>query len=400
MQTEKTIFISYRRTSYYTALTVFHALKARGYDVFFDFESIDSGSFEQTILNQIRARAHFLLILQADTLSRCNEPSDWVRREIEMAIAERRNVIPMTFDDFDWKQAEPYLVGQLAVLREYNGLEVPRGYFDEAIEKLEKRYLSKTLELVIHPTPPSERADVQRAIETASAAPLPTSQQLNAQQLFQQAFAKASAENHDGAIRDYDEVIRLDPNFGMAYNNRGWSRFRKGDLRAALADYDIAARLEPTNPLIFINRGWARQQQGDFVGAINDYNVCLTYAPMNAAAYTNRGLAQQSLGNAQAALADFEAAARIDPSSPYPYYNHGNILMGWGQYDLALMDFERAIMVAPLYAYPYAGRGVCWYFKGNAWQAMADLQYSLALDPTNAFAQEWLNRIRSGGMMR
>ncbi|MBL8133556.1 MAG: tetratricopeptide repeat protein [Anaerolineae bacterium] len=398
MQIEKTIFISYRRTSYYTALNVFHALKGRGYDVFFDFESIDSGSFEQVILNQIRARAHFVLILHADTLSRCTEPDDWVRREIETAIAERRNVIPVTFDDFNWEQAKPYMVGQLALLKDYNALEVPRGYFDEAIDKLERRYLNKTLDLVIHPTPAAERADVQRQIEAAVAAPQPTMQQMNAQQLFQQAFGKASVENHDGAIRDYDEVIRLDSNFAMAYNNRGWSRFRKGDLIGAIQDYDSAIRLESNNPLMYINRGWARQQRGDFAGAISDYNACLMLAPMNGSAYLNRGLAQQTLGNPYAALADFEAAMRLEPNAPYPYYNHGNVLMGWGQYDAALMDYERAILVAPTYAYAYGGRGVCWYFKGNTWQAVRDLQYALMLDPGYTFAQEWLSRITGGGI--
>ena len=44
---EKTVFISYRRTNIYNALAVYQDLTKHGYDVFFDFESIDSGDFEQ-----------------------------------------------------------------------------------------------------------------------------------------------------------------------------------------------------------------------------------------------------------------------------------------------------------------------------------------------------------------
>ena len=43
---EKTVFISYRRTNFYTALAVYQDLTAYGYDVFFDYQSIDSGNFE------------------------------------------------------------------------------------------------------------------------------------------------------------------------------------------------------------------------------------------------------------------------------------------------------------------------------------------------------------------
>jgi len=57
-------------------------LRQHGYDVFMDVESIDSGQFETIILDQIAARAHFLVILTHGTLERCQEPNDWLRREI------------------------------------------------------------------------------------------------------------------------------------------------------------------------------------------------------------------------------------------------------------------------------------------------------------------------------
>jgi hypothetical protein len=44
---EKTVFISYRRTNIYTALAIHQNLTHRGYDVFFDYESIKAGDFEQ-----------------------------------------------------------------------------------------------------------------------------------------------------------------------------------------------------------------------------------------------------------------------------------------------------------------------------------------------------------------
>lgn len=150
---EKTVFISYRRTDVYTALAVYENLKNQGYDVFFDYRSISSGDFEQIITANIRARAHFLLILTPTALDRCNEPGDWLRREIEMAIDEKRNIIPLFFKSFHFgnPSISEKLTGKLKNLSRYNGLNVHEDYFDEAMRRLSAQYLNIPLDTVLHP---------------------------------------------------------------------------------------------------------------------------------------------------------------------------------------------------------------------------------------------------------
>src|ERR1044071_9065349 len=70
---EKTVFISYRRKDRYEALAVYQYLTGQQYDVFLDYTSIPSGDFEQSIVSNIKARAHFLLILTPTALDRCSE---------------------------------------------------------------------------------------------------------------------------------------------------------------------------------------------------------------------------------------------------------------------------------------------------------------------------------------
>ena len=122
---EKTVFISYRRTDVYTALAVYESLKNEGYDVFFDYRSISSGDFEQIIHSNIRARAHFLLILTPTALDRCNEPGDWLRHEIEIAMDEKRNIVPLFFKGFQFRDpaVAEMLTGKLKNLSRYNGLK-------------------------------------------------------------------------------------------------------------------------------------------------------------------------------------------------------------------------------------------------------------------------------------
>jgi tetratricopeptide (TPR) repeat protein len=52
------------------------------------------------------------------------------------------------------------------------------------------------------------------------------------------------------AIADFTEAIRLDPRYGKAYENRGWTWYCLGNDALGLADYEEAARLssESANP--------------------------------------------------------------------------------------------------------------------------------------------------------
>ena len=147
---EKTVFISYRRTNFWTALAVFQNLHSNGYDAFLDYKSIPSGDFEQVITENVKSRAHFIVILSPSALDRCHEPGDWLRREIELAIDNQRNIIPLMMEGFDFSSPETVkaLTGKLANLKMYNAIGIPAEYFDEAMVKLRsKRFLNRPLEI-------------------------------------------------------------------------------------------------------------------------------------------------------------------------------------------------------------------------------------------------------------
>ena len=169
---EKTVFISYRRTNLPWALAIYQNLTSRGYDVFFDYKSINSGDFEQAILGNIRARAHFVLVLTPSALERCNQPGDWLRREIETAITEKRNIIPLFLEGFDFGAPEisKQLTGNLVLLKNYNGMNVPADFFDEAMERLHKRYLNVALDAVLHPVSNTVQNLVQKQQSAANEA--------------------------------------------------------------------------------------------------------------------------------------------------------------------------------------------------------------------------------------
>ena len=150
---EKTVFISYRRTNAPWALAIYQNLTHHGYDAFFDYLSIKSGDFEQIILGNIKARAHFIVILTPSALERCENPGDWLRREIETALENKRNIVPLMMEGFNFSSPSiaKYLTGEIELLKNYNGLNIPVDYFDEAMKRLCDKYLNVALDAVLHP---------------------------------------------------------------------------------------------------------------------------------------------------------------------------------------------------------------------------------------------------------
>ena len=200
-----TVFLSYRRNvSAFIARAIFMDLRQHGYDVFMDVESIDSGQFDTIILAQIAARAHFLVVLTHGTLEGCQEPDDWLRREIEYAMELGRNVVPILVNGFRFDaNAHTYLTGKLHNLPRYNGPTLYHDYFDAAMERLRTRFLRLPAEGDIKPAPPQDAPVVQQKIDEVARQPASTKQELSAEDYFNRGMLY---ENGQGVAPDYEQA--------------------------------------------------------------------------------------------------------------------------------------------------------------------------------------------------
>jgi hypothetical protein len=92
------------------------------------------------------------VILTPGTLEGCQEPDDWLRREIECAIELERNVVPILANDFCFDDnAFIYLTGNLHTLPDYNALTLHQDYFDAGLERLRTCFLQQPSQGIITP---------------------------------------------------------------------------------------------------------------------------------------------------------------------------------------------------------------------------------------------------------
>lgn len=307
MTDSDTVFISYRRESSFAyAKLIFNEIRERGYDVFMDYESIDSGIFDTFILNQISSRAHFLLILTPDTLERCDEPGDWLRREIEQALDTQRNLIPVMVGGFQFKDNEKYLTGKLADLPRYNGLSLFYEYFDAGIEKLCTRFLKLPVQGTFSAVSTTETNLAQQKIEELAAQPKPTEKEITAEDLFFQAVTKQEYGDLEGAAALYTDSIALNPGLYKTHYNRGLIFYEQGRLDQAIEDFNEALRLNPEYTKALHRRGIAHYDQKKFALALADLDEAIRLQPDHASFYNNRGAIWQAIGSKDKAIADYQ----------------------------------------------------------------------------------------------
>ena len=346
VRVEKTVFISYRRTNAAWALAIWQYLTHNGYDVFFDYTRIASGDFETVILENIKARAHFIVLLTPSALERCGDPNDWLRREIETALDFHRNIVPLTLDNFDFgaPAVASQFAGRLVALKHYNALSVPVEYFVAAMSRLCERYLNIPLDAVTHPASKEAQWEAKGNQVAAQAAPQVLDRELEAQRWFERGF---SAVDIDERVRCYGEAIRLTPNLAEAYHNRGIARNETGDLDGALRDFNEAIRLKPDDADAHYNRGIARNETGDLDGALRDFNEAIRLKPDDADAYCARGNTRDKQDDLDGALQDFDEAIRLKPDDADAYFNRGRARRRKFDLDGALRDFDKAIRLKP-----------------------------------------------------
>jgi uncharacterized protein YgiM (DUF1202 family) len=136
----------------------------------------------------------------------------------------------------------------------------------------------------------------------------------------------------DSAIPEYNEAIRLFPDYTEAYNSRGVAYKRLSQYEQAIANFNEAIRLNPNFAIAYFNRGESHYlHKLDFNRAIADYSEAIRLNPNNSEFYLYRALAYHNRGNFSndtadiiRAIADYTEVLRLNPDEYDVYRNRSD----------------------------------------------------------------------------
>ncbi len=134
---------------------------------------------------------------------------------------------------------------------------------------------------------------------------------------------KIATENnqHLAAINLLTECIilpELEPSvLAMAFQYRGTSYRRQGNLNKAILDLDQAVELAPNDPKVWISRGVILVSQGNNSAAINDFTQALRIQPTNGMALVNRAGLLEIAGDVGGAKRDYQTALNAGMRHPH-----------------------------------------------------------------------------------
>ena len=134
----------------------------------------------------------------------------------------------------------------------------------------------------------------------------------------------------------------------MVYSQRGNAYLAKGDHDKAIADYDQAIKLAPGVGQLHHDRGYTYQLKGEYKKAIADFDKSIEYFPQNAQAYNNRAwsLLQDRRSEARDCRT-LEKAVELNRNSAASWDTLGTIYEALGQRDKAIEAYQTAMKADP-----------------------------------------------------
>ena len=211
--------------------------------------------------------------------------------------------------------------------------------------------------------------------------------QPDALNLYRRGAALDALGQSDRALRDYNQAIRLDPRYPLAYYARGvLLAGYKRTFDRAIGDFDKVLVLEPGNVAALIRRGEAYGKLGDFGNAMADLDRAAGLAPDDPEVYVYRGIVNGWRREGRRAMDDFNAALRLDADNVNALVNRAAVYAGDRLYDLAIRDLDAAIALQGNDALAFYNRGYALFATRKYELAIADYGTAISHDPTMGLA--------------
>jgi len=227
-------------------------------------------------------------------------------------------------------------------------------------------------------------------------------------------------QNYREALRFYTEALKIDSCYSPALNNLGVTRFEQKQYNLALEAYDAALRCNPDDKEAILNRTNAYYETNQLYRAEDDLNYLIEDQPDSSELHFRLGLVHAKMNRYDAAVGDFNTALRLDTANAEALINRGTVYYYLNRLDAARQDLhraektgqqlgnvynglalvaaesdslglamsyiEKALAEEPLQPYFLNNRGFIHLLRNESELAREDIDRSITIDPSNAWA--------------
>jgi serine/threonine protein kinase len=196
---------------------------------------------------------------------------------------------------------------------------------------------------------------------------VPKTSQMDKWQWLAEGTKLRKLQRYEAALEADGQALLIDPNFSIAYHNKGISLHKLKRHEAALEMYEHAIALDPQFASAYKNKAHTLLELKRFQEALKAFEKAILLDPTNADAYYGKSHAFYKLSQYNEALQACKNAIRLDPKFAPAYHDMGILLMHFGRYQEALKVLDTAIQTD-------AHQPAFYYTRANILQKMGRVE--------------------------
>lgn len=206
------------------------------------------------------------------------------------------------------------------------------------------------------------------------------------QAYYLRGIAKISLGDEFGAEQDFNTGMDINPFFSEFYLYKGMLRKKEGDFSSADSLFSKALEMDPSNPFIYLKKCEYQMGQENFEEALKLADRATIMSSSYGDAYLYKAFCHAELKQYDKALENFSKAIEVNSFDERVFTWRGRLFIMMEDYSSALADFNISLLLNDKDPLVYYFRSIAHYENGNYEACLKDLDKVLDLNPSNSYA--------------